>query len=43
MIIYMARKAQITLLVTKKIAILAEYSDFINLYLQKSAVEASKH
>ena len=35
--IYPARKAQIALLLAEKIAVLAKYSDFANIFLEKSA------
>ena len=35
--IYTARKAQIALLLAKKVTVLAKYSDFTNVFLEKSA------
>ena len=37
MSIYPARKAQLALLLTKEVTILVEYSDFINVFSEKSA------
>lgn len=42
MLIYPARKAQIALLVAKKITILAKYLDFANMFLKKVAPELLK-
>lgn len=43
MIIYSAQKAQIVLLITEKIIILAEYLDYIDVFSKKSAAELPKH
>ena len=36
--IHLARKAQIALLVIKKVQILIKYSDFLNVFLKKKAL-----
>ena len=35
--IHLAKKAQITLLLAKKVTVLAKYSDFADIFLEKSA------
>ena len=42
MAIYPVKKAQIVLLVAKKVQILFEYSDFSNIFLEKRALILSK-
>ena len=42
MLIYPAQKAQIVLLILKKIEILAKYSDFIDIFLKKKALKLLK-
>lgn len=39
MIVHPTQKAWIVLLITKKVAILEEYSDFINVFLKKLAIK----
>lgn len=43
MTIYLAQKAQIALLITEKIIIPVEYSDYANVFSEKSAVELLEH
>lgn len=38
MLIHFAKKAQIILLITKKVKILAKYPDFSNIFLEKKAL-----
>ena len=38
MLIYLAKKAQIALLVVKKVQIPIKYSDFLNIFLKKKAL-----
>ena len=37
MTIYLAQEAQIALLLAKKLTVLAEYADFVNIFLKESA------
>lgn len=41
--IHLAQKAQITLLVTKKVSILVKYLDFVNLFLKKLVAKLFKY
>ena len=42
MAIYLAKKAQITLLVVKEVKILTKYSDFLNIFLKEKALILSE-
>lgn len=43
MLIHLTQKAQIILLLVKKVIILTKYSDFINVFSKKSPVKFPKH
>lgn len=42
MLIHSAKKAQIAFFITKKVAVSVEYSDYLDIFLEKSAAELSK-
>ena len=41
--IYLAKKTKITLVLTKKIIVLAEYLNFVNIVLKKIAIKLPKY